>query len=309
MDDMNYVVLKKKRYEINELLEKYNELLYVYQDLFKDTQLDTINQQKFYYFLKRLFWDFIEKIPVKESCNNTTKIVWWLWLQGFENAPEIVKCCCNSLKAHFNDYKIIVVDEKSLKSYISIPDYVLRKYKKNMIGKAHFSDLVRTCLLEKYGGIWIDSTVYCTGENLINDGVFEKPLFFYKFFEPSGIFRKMDNWLMSACKLHPVMTKMKYLLFEYWKNFDEAHSYFIYNILFNIVLESEKEAFSEVPTFSPYNSFIFGRELFTPYCPERFAQLCRMTDFHKFTFRIPEDKQAMDGTFYRYILQREAALS
>lgn len=26
------------------------------------------------------------------------KVIWWCWLQGYDNAPEIVKACYNSLK-------------------------------------------------------------------------------------------------------------------------------------------------------------------------------------------------------------------
>jgi len=38
------------------------------------------------------------------------EIIWFCWLQGLENAPEIVKTCYGSLKLHLTDRGIKVID-------------------------------------------------------------------------------------------------------------------------------------------------------------------------------------------------------
>lgn len=42
------------------------------------------------------------------------KVVWWYWLQGEENAQEIVKACLSSLRKNLTqDYEIRVIDENN----------------------------------------------------------------------------------------------------------------------------------------------------------------------------------------------------
>ncbi len=43
---------------------------------------------------------------------------------------------------------------------MNIPNSIVSKWKSNVISDTHFSDIIRTELLIKYGGTWIDSTVY-----------------------------------------------------------------------------------------------------------------------------------------------------
>ena len=126
------------------------------------------------------------------------RIIWWCWLQGEDNAPAICKACLNSLRKYFAEYKIIVVTEQNMYDYVHLPHYILEKYEKGIIDNAHFSDILRTSLLVEYGGVWIDSTVYCTG---YNTPFFDYPLFVYQNWK-FDIQQSMiaSNWLISAKK-------------------------------------------------------------------------------------------------------------
>ena len=101
-----------------------------------------------------------------------SKKIWFCWLQGLEEAPEVVKACYSSLVRHLEvagqarneGYEIIVIDGKNWREYVELPEYVVEKRGKGLIPAAHFSDLLRLELLILYGGMWIDSTVLCTGE-------------------------------------------------------------------------------------------------------------------------------------------------
>ena len=97
-----------------------------------------------------------------------SKVIWFCWLQGMEDAPVIVKACYHSLTRHLvkvKGYRLEVIDGKNWRQFIELPDYVVRKWEKGRIPAANFSDLLRLELLIKYGGTWIDSTVLCTGVN------------------------------------------------------------------------------------------------------------------------------------------------
>ena len=104
-----------------------------------------------------------EEVRGKNLEHKRSKIIWFCWLQGYNNAPDIVKACHNSLRQNIPDREIIVIDEKNWRDYIELPNYVVDKWEKKQIPAALFSDLLRLELLIKYGGTWIDSTVLCTG--------------------------------------------------------------------------------------------------------------------------------------------------
>ena len=88
--------------------------------------------------------------------------IWICWFQGIENAPELVKACYNSVLKNYKDKEIIVLTEENYEQYVDIPEYILKKWKKGYISFAHFSDILRIELLSKYGGLWLDSTIFTT---------------------------------------------------------------------------------------------------------------------------------------------------
>ena len=85
--------------------------------------------------------------------------VWFCWLQGLEQAPPLVKLCYEALRQKLPDREIVVIDAKNVFDYITLPEEIVEKWKRGIIGPAHFSDLIRLELLVRYGGYWIDATV------------------------------------------------------------------------------------------------------------------------------------------------------
>lgn len=93
-----------------------------------------------------------------KSSNN--KKIFILWLQGFDLAPRIVKKCVRSWEILNPDWQIIRLDNKNLSEYIDIND-IVPGYKDKKITEASLSDMIRLLLLKKYGGLWVDATMYC----------------------------------------------------------------------------------------------------------------------------------------------------
>ena len=87
------------------------------------------------------------------------KIVWSAWLQGMDNAPELVKACLASQKKHMGGYEFRVLDLNSYRQWVELPEYVVKKYRNGQMPPAAFSDLIRLAVLKKYGGVWMDATV------------------------------------------------------------------------------------------------------------------------------------------------------
>ena len=94
--------------------------------------------------------------------NDKNEKIFTIWLQGEENAPELVKACFRSVRKNCKQ-ELVVLDEKTLFDYIKLPDVIMEKRKKGMIKNAHFADICRVELLYNYGGFWLDSTGFATG--------------------------------------------------------------------------------------------------------------------------------------------------
>lgn len=263
-----------------------------------------MRQWVFYSVLKLKYAAFIQKQPkLRNTVHEYSDTVWWCWLQGEENAPPVVKACLESLRKNLPGKNIIVLSEENLWNYVDFPDYISEKYRKGIISKAHFSDLLRIQLLAQRGGTWIDSTVYCTG---FPGYLFNTPLFAFKEKERGDPAIAASSWLLAAEKGNPIITLTRNLLFLYWKNHSHLYHYFLLHFFFTMATEAYQEEWDSVPFFSNLPPHILQRELFAPYSQERFRQIQRMSDIHKLSHKYDKSKD-IHGTFLEHILTRGAS--
>lgn len=98
---------------------------------------------------------------IKDGIKKTeTYNIWIFWEQGEENMPPLVKACYKQLK-HFNKNVVLLAHDNVLE-YITIDSKIIHKMQKGIISQANYSDIIRNTLLTKYGGFWIDATVWCS---------------------------------------------------------------------------------------------------------------------------------------------------
>ena len=127
---------------------------------------NSIGMDRTYIKLKKKYKKMLENFeitPKKEQ--KYSNFIWICWFQGIERAPELVKTCYKSVKRWYPDNDIVLITKENFRDYVDIPEYVISKWKKGKILNAHFSDILRLALLIKYGGLWIDATVFCTGNS------------------------------------------------------------------------------------------------------------------------------------------------
>ena len=227
--------------------------------------------------------------------------IWICWFQGIENAPELVKACYNSVLKNYKDKEIIVLTEENYKKYVDIPEYILKKWKKGYITFAHFSDILRIELLSKYGGLWLDSTIFTTKKS---DLVFNEDidLFVYKQVDldrKNSLAVVASNWLIYANKNNNIINLTKKLLYYYWKDYNYAINYNIFHIFFKLATEVYKDEWKNVPTFNNISPHILQFELNDDFQEIRFNEIKNMSDFHKLNWRIKSENK---NSFYNYIV-------
>lgn len=86
--------------------------------------------------------------------------IWVFWGQGEDNMPILIRSCYRQLTS-LNE-NVTLVTQQNLSEYLDIPEIIYRKVETGRISWAHFSDIIRNSLLAKYGGLWLDATIWTT---------------------------------------------------------------------------------------------------------------------------------------------------
>lgn len=229
--------------------------------------------------------------------------VWICWMQGLENAPELVQRCVSSIQENLTDRDIVLITEENYSQYVEFPEYIVEKYAKGIISPTHFSDLLRLELLTRHGGTWIDSTVYCTSSN-IPDYMLDSNLFVFQGLKPiDGHVMQISNWFITSETHNELLELTKYLLYKYWEKFDYVKDYFIFHLMFQLAIETYPERWKEVFPASNTLPHILLLNLFEDFSQAWWDNLLLTTPFHKLTYKFDESETMKDGTYYKKIMK------
>ena len=164
----------------NFILKAYHHLMnrIRYFNVSNKNVLDTLNKVHYYKKYKRKYQKFLKvKDYGKNNKQSSYDKVWIFWYQGIENAPFLVKSTIKSIKTIMKNKEVIILTKDNLNEYVSLPDYIEKKFQKGQITMAHYSDLLRIELLTTLGGLWVDSTILMTGKPFFIDK--DIPLFVF----------------------------------------------------------------------------------------------------------------------------------
>ncbi len=232
--------------------------------------------------------------------------VWVCWFQGMESAPQLVQKCYQSLKKNLTDREIILITSENMDEYVQFPEYIMEKWRAGLITHTHMTDLLRLELLIRYGGMWIDSTVLCTSKRQdIPDYFFDSDLFLYQALKPGrdGQSQLISSWLISAKTNNRILTLTRDLCYEYWRTNDKMVDYFLVHDFMSIALEQNPDEWNRIvprDNATPHNLLL---RMFDQYDPRMWQAMIAQTPFHKLSYKFSEEDAALEGTYFRYIIQ------
>ena len=313
---INKIIIKIKKYGIKKSLYKINHKIFEnFESYFNilNKEKNYILKEKLKYwtcfnYIKRKYLKDIIRIKKIKGTNEFSNKVWWCWLQGEENAPEIQKICLDSLRKRLTDREIIIITKNNLFEYISFPKYIIDKYNKGYISNTHFSDLIRLELLINYGGTWIDSSVLCTN---YDKKLFNKKLFVYKnynniWFANRSKFNQepmiADNWFITSEIRNPILIAVRDMLLKYWKKHNSTVDYFIFQYFFTLIVEYKyKEEFEEIETIPHIIPHLLQNSYLDKYDENKFNDILKSSSFHKITNKVENELIKKDSFYYLLI--------
>ena len=230
--------------------------------------------------------------------------IWICWFQGMENAPAIVQKRYQSVKENMPYREIIVLTNENLSEYVQFPDYIMNKWKNGIITHTHMTDLLRLELLIKYGGMWLDATVFCSGGS-IEPYFFESDLFFYQCLKPGrdGHSSYISSWLMSTKTNNKVLMTVRYLCYEYWKEHDSMIDYFLLHNFMSIVLEHYLREWKQIVPRDNATPHILLLRLFDQYDDQMYKAIVDQSPFHKLSYKFKDEQVQIEGTYYKKLFE------
>lgn len=267
--------------------------------------IEQIQAERASKYLWRHYKALITK-PLDETqeAKEPTRIIWVCWLQGLENAPEIVKKCVESVKQNMQKYEVRVLTAENMFEYVTLPEHIVQKYKNGTITFTHFSDILRTALLLQHGGIWFDATVLLTDE--LPAQMTDAPLFFLQSSKLQSVPHMGSSWLLISHKGNPVLQRLMDLLAAYWRRENKLRDYYLFHLFFYLVLTHNEQgvgAQKRIPYIPNVDAHTLQYSLFADYDENVWKQTASRSPIHKLTWKFnhnePLDKK---GTNYDYIL-------
>ena len=263
-------------------------------------------QRQLYNYLKKNYFQFLIEYKIHDNLDHkTSNYVWVCWFQGIDNnTPTVVKRCIQSMYDNLKQEEIILLTDENFPNYVSLPDFIMKKYKDGIITKTHMTDILRLELLIKYGGIWIDSTVLCTGE--IPGYIQDSDLFIYQNLKPGrdGDAVALSSWFIAAKTNNKVLMATQKLMYEYWKKNNTLIDYFLIHNFLRMSLErfpDEEDKLIKFPNSTPH---ILLLDMFKPFDRNKWDVIKSMTPIHKLAYKRTEEEMSRKGTYYDYIINQ-----
>lgn len=299
-----YQLWIRSKYQFIEEIPCVSEKKHFFESVITEPKLiEYSDEWVSFEYLKETYKDYIKSIPWTSDGKVTR--VWIYWEQGVENAPLLVKKCIESVRKWNADLEVEVISLENIGQYISIPGDILKMHEEGIIGYAHFSDIVRIELLVKYGGIWVDATVFCTDH--FPDYIFQNSIFMFQFPKVVPTPRMIANWLIYADKNHSFLRQFRDLLYMYWRNEKRVVNYYLFHLLFHVMIDHYQDEWNRLPVFVNSNCFLMSEEINEAFNEKRYEQLKQCSPIHKLNYKIQMEKKEQ-MTLYEFILKEYRGL-
>lgn len=164
--------------------------------------------------------------------------IWICWWTGEKTAPPIVKQCIKSINKYSSGHPVNMITKDNYTEFLDIPEYILQKLRNDQMCIANFSDYLRFSLLEKYGGLWLDATIFVS--DFLPEAYFNESLFTCKSHVCECRYISKFRWT-SFCfggwKGNILFRFFKDAFELYWAKNDLAIDYLLVDYIINIAYD------------------------------------------------------------------------
>ena len=274
-------------------------------------QLDfNMFQRGAYDEIKQDIQPFIDTFPdiasdINKPYEDHVVYAWTCWWQGEENAPELVRCCFESQRRMLpTNVKHIILTKDNYTDYIDIPSYIMDKVERGSISLTTLSDIIRASVLYKYGGFWMDATLWLSeplSENILGYPLYTRNLAGTQFCTNA----MWSNWFWYAQKGDELLHFLMEAFFYYYTKNDSIKYYLTVDYIIAIACNTFSEIEDKLKTVAYNNedALELGKHLLEPFGVDKWDKYLGRAQIHKLSYKFDQSKMQMNDTNLRYIIE------
>ena len=236
------------------------------------------------------------------------KNIWVCWLQGEAHMPDVVKLCIRSLRKNAPaGAEVVVLTGENIGSYAEFPDYVYRNLHSGRLTLTHFSDLLRMQLLQKYGGLWVDSTVFVSApipEEYLDMKLYSIQTHGREERNVNLYYGGLTSFLLGGSTECMLFDFCYRFFLEYQKKYGHLIDVHPINLCFRMAYDRFPEIREDIDAIGPNNTNVYTLYDYTSaaYTEDKWKELTEGQIFHKLNWRKNYAK-TVDGklTMYGYM--------
>ena len=249
-----------------------------------------------------------ENSPVILNETENSSPIWCVWWQGEENLPEVIDLCFSNIRKYCGNHPFKIITEKNYREYVELPEYIIEKLNAGKITLTHFSDIMRMYLLSRYGGLWLDATIFVNKN--IPEKIFSAPYFTIKrkknIHDRNISQGRWTGFLQASQKGCKLCSFASDIMFEYWKTHEILFDYVFLDYIIALAYEEISECKNLLDSVPLNNPEIDNLQplLNLPFNSEIYKNLISDTIFFKLTWKQKFYKNISENkTFYGHICE------
>ena len=258
-------------------------------------------------FLEKEFYEFIINYEFTTCNQKNSKIIWTLWMQGYENAPELVKSTIDSIRkfAELNNFQFILLEENTIEKYIVFPKLIKEKMDLGVIDYTKISDILRVSLLAKYGGTWVDATIYMKEEfdsSLLLQNYYTIKTGGIEDYSPNISNNRWKGFFLSGNS--SLFSFTRDFFFEYYSRYDIAVDYLLIDYIFDMAYKYDEKIKNQMLELEKSNPNLFWLE---SHLGDKFDQkvwdnITETTKVFKTTYKLSGEIKSNKNNFYSKLI-------
>lgn len=258
-------------------------------------------------FLEKEFYEFIINYEFNTCNQKNSKIIWTLWMQGYENAPELVKSTIDSIRkfAELNNFQFILLEENTIEKYIVFPKLIKEKMDLGVIDYTKISDILRVSLLAKYGGTWVDATIYMKEEfdsSLLLQNYYTIKTGGIEDYSPNISNNRWEGFFLSGNS--SLFSFTRDFFFEYYSRYDIAVDYLLIDYIFDMAYKYDEKIKNQMLELEKSNPNLFWLE---SHLGDKFDQkvwdnITETTKVFKTTYKLSGEIKSNKNNFYSKLI-------
>ena len=258
-------------------------------------------------FLEKEFYEFIINYEFNTCNQENSKIIWTLWMQGYENAPELVKSTIDSIRkfAELNNFQFILLEENTIEKYVVFPKLIKEKMDLGVIDYTKISDILRVSLLAKYGGTWVDATIYMKEEfdsSLLLQNYYTIKTGGIEDYSPNISNNRWKGFFLSGNS--SLFSFTRDFFFEYYSRYDIAVDYLLIDYIFDMAYKYDEKIKNQMLELEKSNPDLFWLE---SHLGDKFDQkvwdnITETTKVFKTTYKLSGEIKSNKNNFYSKLI-------